>query len=138
MAIKRQLYELPVLSSEFRGLRIQVSPGRDYALVYECKDQQGGSAQGQITFHRVRAYRFRAEVHCTGWHVEGAYDVLAHVEESEWSASIRRETAQGWADEWVLNHYMIYLDSVGSFEVLAESWEAMEPWDTSSVSSESA
>jgi hypothetical protein len=30
-----------------------------------------------------------------------------------------------WRDKWEMHHYMIYLDSAGCFEVIAESWQSL-------------
>jgi len=38
---------------------------------------------------------------------------------------IRADTAEQWRDEWEMHHYMIYLGSVGCFEIIAESWSAL-------------
>lgn len=124
MATKKRIYDLPVLSSEFRSVRVEARPNC-YALIFEYKDETGVMTTRQIEFTGVRAYRHRAEVHCTKWHVEDVYDALAQVDDSEWVADVRGETAKGWEDYWTLNHYMIYLDSVGSFEVLADEWRVL-------------
>jgi hypothetical protein len=85
---------------------------------------------GGIEFHTVVATRTRAERSCTVWHID-AYDTLVEIQDSSWVAEIRADTAEQWRDKWPMHHYMICLDSVGCFEVVAESWVAI-PGETAS------
>ncbi len=66
--------------------------------------------------------RKREECCCKVWHIEGAYDTLVEVEDSAWVAEMRADTCEQWRNKWETHHYMIYLDSVGCFEIIAESW----------------
>lgn len=121
MDTKVPLYEIPVPSTDLlRSPRFEDLGGRA-VLSYEYLDS-GASIRGGIEFENVRAYRHRAEIHCTGWHIDGAYDTLVEIKDSRWAAEVRQETAKGWKTEWALHHYLIYLDSAGAYEVLAESW----------------
>lgn len=90
----------------------------------------GEPNQCSLEFHKVRAYRHRREVHSTAWHIEDAYDTLVEVNHSEWAQEVRNDTSVGWTEHWSLHHYMIYLDSAGSFEFLAESWRVVRACDT--------
>jgi hypothetical protein len=47
------------------------------------------------------------------------------VEGSEWLEEIQSDTEKIWKNKWKMNHYMIYLDSAGCFEIIAESWAAL-------------
>jgi hypothetical protein len=69
--------------------------------------------------------RKRAERCCTAWHIEGTYDTLVEIKNSPWLQEILADTQEMWRDKWATHHYMIYLDSVGCFEVIAESWSAV-------------
>lgn len=98
-----------------------VRTGGSAEIRYEF-DRNGDLLRGVIRFHRVRAGRWRAEGHCTVWHVQDCYDTVAEVEESEWVQELR--TAQKPNSRpWVMRHFMIYLDSAGCFEFVAESAE---------------
>ena len=68
--------------------------------------------------------RARTERGCTAGHIEGAYDTLVEVEDSPWVQELRADTNEQWRDKGQTHHYMIYLDGVGSFEVIAEPWGA--------------
>ena len=69
--------------------------------------------------------RERAERCATAWHIEEAYDTLVQVEGSTWADEIREDTSDHLRDSQKYNHYLIYLDSVGAFEVIADSWSAL-------------
>ncbi|MBW9210519.1 hypothetical protein KV100_12730 [Mumia sp. zg.B21] len=89
-----------------------------------CTYERNGSMYvGGLLFHRVRAYRFRAEGHCTPWHIEGAYDTLVEVEHSDWVGELlAAEPSEIWGD-WKIRHFLIYLDGAGAYEVAAEDVE---------------
>jgi hypothetical protein len=76
---------------------------------------------GGLRFLRVRAYRYRAEGHCTIWHIHDAYDTLVEVEDSEWVAELLADEATG--TEWDIHHFLIYIDDSGAYEVAAEGVE---------------
>lgn len=78
-----------------------------------------------IEFRRIAATRIRSERCCTAWHIEGIHDTLTEVGFSQWVEEIRSDTQKLWRDKWEMHHYMIYLDSAGCFEVIAESWQSL-------------
>jgi hypothetical protein len=88
-------------------------------------EKDGVEYQSGIEFRCVLAMRKRAERCCTGWHIEGAYDILVEVESSPWVQEMRADTKRQWRDKWETHHYMIYFDGVGCFEAIAESWAAL-------------
>lgn len=88
-------------------------------------EEDGVAYLAGIEFRMVLAMRKRAERCCTVWHIDGAYDSLVEIESSPWVEEMRADTHQQWRDKWQTHHYMIYLDSVGCFEVIAESWTAL-------------
>jgi hypothetical protein len=47
------------------------------------------------------------------------------VENSSWVEEMRADTNEQSRDKWAMHHYLIYLDSVGCFEAIAESWSAL-------------
>jgi hypothetical protein len=84
-------------------------------------DKDGLSYRGGVEFGRVRAYRFRAEGHCSAWHIEGTYDTIVEIEDSDWIKELRAEVADG-QDIFEMHHYMLFLDGSGCFEVIGGSW----------------
>ena len=125
MNSKKALHTVPVPSTEFveeafwdgRGPR----PTIRFAYV-----QRGVQVQGGIEFRNVSAMRKRAERCCTAWHLEGAYDTLLEIIDSTWLSEILADTSAHWRSKWEMHHFMIYLDSVGCFEIIAESWAATQ------------
>lgn len=124
MNTKKPLYTVPVPSTNFSTEAYWDGKGVLPAIrfSYEKDDMQYRSG---IAFGRVLAFRKRAERCCKPWHIEGTYDTLVEIENSSWLEEMRADTAEQWRDKWPMRHYMIYLDSVGCFEVIAESWSAL-------------
>jgi hypothetical protein len=123
---KKQLYKIPIASTGFTSEAYwndkSVTPGIHFEYV---DDDTDAIRQGGIVFRRVAAYRHRAERCCKVWHID-AYDTLVEVENSSWVDEIHADTQELWRNKWEMHHYMIYLDSVGCFEIIAESWEALQ------------
>jgi hypothetical protein len=85
-----------------------------------------GHVRGGIEFKTVSATRTRAERCCKAdRHIAGAYDALVEVEGSDWLKEILADTDKDWRHKWELHHYMIYLDSAGCFELIAESFHVL-------------
>ena len=63
----------------------------------------------------------RAEIYCTSWHVVDTFDTVCEVEGSDWVQELRSTSVPEWRDRWVMRHFMIYVDSFGCIEVVAES-----------------
>ena len=125
MTEKRLLYTIAVPSTEFLSGAYWDGKGPSPGICFRY--QKGGvKYQSAINFQRVLAIRTRAERGCTAWHIEGAYDNLVEIENSPWVSEVRADTNPQWRDQWAMHHFMIYLDSVGCFEVIAESWAAFE------------
>jgi hypothetical protein len=78
---------------------------------------------GGLRFERVRAYRYRAEGHCTPWHIEDAYDTLVEVEPSTWLADLLAAEPSGISRGWKLRHFLIFIDGAGAYELAAEDVE---------------
>lgn len=84
-------------------------------------DEAGQSVFTTIQFVRQRAFRKRSEAYCTPWHIEGVYDHISEVFESSWVEELRSAAAPERRDSWRLNHFIVYIDSFGCLEVVAES-----------------
>lgn len=63
----------------------------------------------------------RTEIYCTSWHVKDTYDTVCEIMESDWVAELRRDAVSEWRDYWIMRHFIIYVDSFGCLEVIAES-----------------
>lgn len=122
MSTKRVLYTVAAASTSFTTEACW--NGSDSAIRFTW-NRDGTAQQGGIQFRSVSAFRQTAERCCTAWHVEEAYDTLVEVEDSTWVNEIRVDMDSHWQIRFGMHHYMIYLDSVGCFEVIAESWRAL-------------
>jgi hypothetical protein len=120
MADKRILYTLPVPSTDLDGEARLC--GETLQFQYQ---RDGTRVRGGIRFEHVAATRTRVERNSTVWHIEGAYDTLVEIVPSAWAEEIRAATEARWRDHWALHHYLIYVDSAGSFEVLADSFRVL-------------
>ena len=121
---KKALHTVPVPSTDFTGEAYFDGHGASPGIRFEYQ-KNGTKHQGWIRFSKVSAVRTRAERCCTAWHIDGTYDTLVEVEASAWLDEIQADTAEQWRNKWQMHHYMIYLDSVGCFEIIAESWMAV-------------
>lgn len=121
-AIKRVIGPLSPPPSAYTEDVVFTHPGGDAEL--RCAyERDGAMFRGGLRFQRVRAYRFRAEGHCTPWHIEDAYDTLVEVEQSEWIGELlAAEPSETWG-HWNIRHFLIYLDGAGAYEVAAEDVE---------------
>lgn len=119
---KRVIGPLSPPPSAYTAEAVFTHPGGDAEL--RCTYERDGSMYaGGLRFRRVRAYRFRAEGHCTPWHVEDAYDTLVEVEQSDWIGELlAAEPGESWG-QWKVRHFLIYIDGSGAYEVAAEDCE---------------
>src|SRR5665213_1773269 len=125
MSSKKSLYQVPVASTSFTT-EAYYEGRHPWALRYGYHKDAMIYRSG-IRFKKLKATRHYVESCCTVWHIE-AYDTLVEVEDSPWVEEIQASTAERQRrlnQKWELHHYMIYLDSVGSYEFIAESWEVL-------------
>ena len=111
----------PILVDEDRGL-----------LLSTVLDDDGTDRQVGILFIKPRAFRKREEIYCTGWHVKDTYDTVCEVRESDWVTELRNDAVPEWRDRWIMRHFIIYVDSFGCLEVIAESAVLDESTDKNS------
>ena len=122
VGVKRVIGPLSPGQSAYTEDVVFTHPGGSAELrcVYE---QDGQMVAGGLRFGRVRAYRFRAESHCTAWHIEDAYDTLVEVDPSEWVGELlAAEPSETWG-QWKIRHFLIFIDGSGAYEVAAEDCE---------------
>lgn len=122
MDSKSPIFEIPIPSTGIIGSVRFEDVGSSGRLFFDSRGPSG-MRRCTLVFAKVRAHRHRGEVHCTKWHIEDAYDTLVEVKSSSWVIEMAADTAAGWKNEWALHHFMIYLDSAGSYEILAASWD---------------
>lgn len=120
---KVPLGEITTPSTAITSGVMMVHEGSSFLLYFEF-DRDGVIYRSGVRFNTVRAIRWRAEGHCTVWHIDGIYDTIAEVEDSPWVEELRRpRSAQMWG--WIIRHLVVYFDSFGCFEAAAGSWELL-------------
>lgn len=122
---KLPLATLPVPSTSFLSDATFDHPGGDALLRFEFT-RDGVAFRGGLRFEKVRAYHFRAEGHCTAWHVADAYDTLVEVQDSAWVRELLAAEPAGAWGRWAIRHFMIYVDSFGCLEVAAGAWSWLD------------
>jgi hypothetical protein len=120
---KVRLAEISIPSTQIEDCRLQDFDGSlTIRYTYYVDDVL---CESGIDFDWSRAYRYRAESHCSVWYID-AYDTVVEVKNSEWVAELLEATPKEWRDRFEMHHYMIYLDSAGCFEVVAKSWKFLD------------
>lgn len=113
---KTRIYELPVASTDFTVEAYMCANTIHYTYLRDGVEVKAG-----LHFKGVASVRYRAEPCCTAWHIEDAYDTLVEVSGSSWIEEVDSAIPEHLKGE--MHHFMIYLDSAGAFEIIAESWE---------------
>lgn len=117
---KQQVLMLPLPSTSIvRGPAVNTEGGD--LLLSMTFDDHGQYRSVCLRLVKQRAFRKRAEIYCTAWHVADAYDTLCEVTGSDWVNELRAASSPEWRDSWVMRHFMLYVDSFGCLEVIAES-----------------
>lgn len=117
---KLPLFSLPCPSTAAIHGPTLVDEDRGLLLSLVC-DDDGRERQTGVLFVKPRAFRKREEIYCTGWHVKDTYDTVCEVKGSDWVAELRNDAVPEWRDRWVMRHFIVYVDSFGCLEVIAES-----------------
>jgi hypothetical protein len=124
MVASEDCYILPEPStSSISGVRLEF-PGGTLSLLFDY-DRDGEVYNGGLVFKKVRSHSHTAESHCPAWKIEISYDKLVKLSDSEVIKELLENTSKDQQNSWSLNHYMIYFDSDGCYEIIAESWEAL-------------
>lgn len=114
---KIPLGTIPCPSTEIVGDPEVRVLGAGIVLSFVYEDEAGERFTSGLQFAGVRAFRKRAESLCTAWHIEDAYDTLVEVYDSSWVRELLVDAQPASRNRFPLRHFMIYLDSFGSFEV---------------------
>jgi hypothetical protein len=117
---KLKILELPFASTAFIEDPTLLTDGGDLLLSMDF-DVEGQKRSACLRFVKERAIRSRSETYCTTWHVKDTFDTVCEVQGSDWVQELRAASQPQWRDRWVMRHFMIYVDSFGCLEVVAES-----------------
>ena len=106
------VWQLPCKSQEFdQGPMLRQDPGDQVAIAYDFEQQSGEYGWEEMLFTGVISLRFTSSRYCSEEQV-GAYDKVEVVDGSAWSAAVLEAPLD-------LQHYRIYFDDVGCYEILA-------------------
>lgn len=100
--------------------------GHTATLSY-TSEHEGLEVARAIRFSRTRAYRYRAESHCTVWHVENCYEELAMVPESSWVQELMADYSHSKPLGYSVSHYIVFVADDGCYEFAAEAAEIIGP-----------
>lgn len=117
---KLQLFSLPCPSTAVMRGPDLAADGGDLLLSMDF-DDDGQKRSAYLRFVKQRAFRKRSETYCTSWHIKDAYDTVCEIRDSDWVDELRAAAVPEWRDYWVMRHFMVYVDSFGCLEVIAES-----------------
>ncbi|WP_157870653.1 hypothetical protein [Azospira oryzae] len=117
---KQKILELPFPSTSVIHSPVLCTSGGNLVISMDF-DNEGQALSARLKFIKQRAFRKRSESYCTDWHIVDVYDTVCEVEESDWVSELRVACPSEWRDQWTMRHFMIYLDSFGCVEVIAES-----------------
>lgn len=117
---KLKILMLPFPSTVAVDDPVLCTSGSDLLLSIDF-DDDGTRGSACLRFGKQRAFRKRGEIYCTAWHVTDVYDIVCEVQGSDWVQELLSASVPEWRDQWVMRHFMIYIDSFGCLEVVAES-----------------
>jgi hypothetical protein len=86
----------------------------------------GEEVERAIGFALVRAYKYRAESHCTAWHVDDCYEEVAQVPDSSWVRELMADYSHSKPLARAVNHYIVFFGDDGCYEVAGESAQFFE------------
>lgn len=123
MNSKKSLFTIPITSTSLTADAFGEESFDGFLIRLEYREGER-SVRAFFKFHGFLALRRRTEICSSVWNIDGCYDTLVEVESSDWLAEIEGSISPRLRSQVarVLKHYMIYLDSVGCFEVIAEGW----------------
>lgn len=122
---KKELARLTFPSTDLEEVDFQHRDG-SFRLRLTHEGEDGLLRADSWVFSWVRAFQHRAESYCTPWHIDGAYDALVEVEDSQWLAELTQAMPEDMRARFDMHHFMIYLDSYGCYEVIAQAWSATQ------------
>jgi hypothetical protein len=117
---KQILFSLPYPSTSAISDPLIIDRDDGLVLSMTC-DVERQNKSVAVIFTKPRAFRKRAEIYCTRWQTQDAYDAVCEIHQSDWVDELQNVATPEWRKYWVMRHFMIYVDSFGCLEVIAES-----------------
>ena len=88
-------------------------------LVCYCEDENSRPLKIKIEFSLVTAYRFSTEMYC-GEFLDGTYDSILEVKDSNWLKSICVNEPVGHKELWRKRHFAMFIRGCGYYEFIAD------------------
>ena len=88
-------------------------------LVCYCEDENSRPLKIKIEFSLVTAYRFSTEMYC-GEFLDGTYDSILEVKDSNWLKSICANEPVGHQELWRKRHFAMFIRGCGYYEFIAD------------------
>jgi hypothetical protein len=136
-ATKKKLYVAPVASTSFLDGANWDGATSSIRFTYRTEPKHKEESEVRkvsIHFRRAMLVVLRAESFSRVEHIQGCYDTLVEVEDSDWLEAERDSLARARMKE--SHHYAVYLDGPdGSpgIELIAESWSVEDTPCTSDL-----
>jgi hypothetical protein len=118
---KVPLGHIPAPSTAFTSEAVLKLAGTTLSVEFEY-DDEGVRKRSAVVFDGVRAHVHRVEGASTAWHVKDAFDTVCEVHGSPWLEEVESLAYERGHAPGELHHYVLYLDSSGSYEAIARSW----------------
>lgn len=115
-------YELPVFSSALEKAPTFIYKGMNIKMEIEGYDEEDNLKKVTLVFSAVLCFkktsaRFTPELY-------GAYDKVVELCDSEWLRELAEINSEDF-NYWNPKHYVLYLDSVGMFQFIAQEFEVV-------------
>ena len=117
------LFTIPIPSTELSEDATLAEDGIGGFVIEYRYTENNVKKSGKICIYKVAALRKYNESCSPLLPIQAAYDKLVEVQDSEWCKEIVSKIMSHRRLGSDYHHYMIYLDSVRSFEFIALSWD---------------
>jgi hypothetical protein len=116
----RQIWVLPCKSQEIDQGPLVHATRNSVRIEIDRENDHGEYEWMEIRFEGVRAFAFTASDVCTPEQI-AAYDKMVEVVDSSWRTALLSRRV---GEDALVRHYRLYLDDIGCYEVIADSFVA--------------
>ncbi len=123
----RLVRNLPIPGAGCGDIQVR-SDGCQLLVEYEYHSEEDRrDLIGAISFSGVAGFRFRDEMHGSGFAQE-SYDTLVEIVDSEWRREFLIIEPSGiWGSVKAKKHFAVFFSSNGYLEVIADGFEELAP-----------
>lgn len=117
------LYEIPIYSSNLDKDPIVLSQDMNMKIELVGPDDENRLRKVLIQFTSVLCYKYTSERFTPKLY--NSYDKIVELMDSEWLDELKKLNKEDF-NYWNPKHYVLYLDGVGMFQFVAQSYEVIE------------